>query len=112
MDERSQKKASALRSPAVANNLAAMGTGASKTNGASISPKERMVIERKLDELGSKIDKLTEQLKNLQAPPQDQKIIVESANGAEPGKKEDTAQQAKPQDVIYVRKSSDFSFYS
>lgn len=90
---------------AVGAGIAAAIAATSKTNVA-----EAGRIEKRIEELNAKFDRLSEQLKGLQpALPQQQKIEV----GAAPkeAEKKENAQQ-KPQDVIYVRKSSEFSFYN
>lgn len=104
-------------------NLAVMGAGiaaavaaANKSEAATV---EASKIEKSLSELSAKFDKMAEQLKVMQQqapspPPQQQKIEV-SASGAKEAEKKPEAtqqQQQKPQDVIYVRKSSEFSFYN
>jgi hypothetical protein len=70
------------------------------------------ILEKKIDDLGTKIERLAEHVKALQAPQTEQKIVVGDAGTAEPEKKPEGAQQAKAQDVIYVKKSTEFSFYS
>jgi hypothetical protein len=78
-------------------NLTAMGAGiaaaVAATNKSKAASAEASKIEKSISELSAKFDKMVEQLKIMwqQAPQQ---------------------QQQKPQDVIYVRKSSEFSFYN
>ena len=111
MDESSpQKRNRTLDAVIAAISLAAMGNAAGSAKGQIQSDSDR--VERKIDELGSKIEKIAEQIKVLQAPQQEQKIIVPSATAADGDKKPEGAQQAKPQDVIYVRRSTEFPFYS
>jgi hypothetical protein len=45
-------------------------------------------------------------------PQQQQKIEVGASGPKEAEKKPEATQQQKPQGVIYVRKSSEFSFYN
>ena len=73
---------------------------------------ESGVLEKKIDDLGAKIERLVEQVRALQAPQNEQKIVAGMESTAEPEKKPEGVQQAKAQDVIYVRKSTEFSFYS
>jgi|SRR5687768_2746033 hypothetical protein len=111
MDESSpQKRNRTLDAVIAAINLAAMGNVAGSANGQSLSDAKR--VENKIDELGSKIERMAEQIKALQAPQQEQKIIVGNATAADGDKKPESLQQTKPQDVIYVRKSTEFPFYS
>jgi hypothetical protein len=70
------------------------------------------ILEKKIDDLGARIERLTEQIKALQVPQTEQKLVVGAASAAEPEKKQEGVQQAKAQDVIYVKKSTEFSFYS
>lgn len=108
MDESSsQKRNRTLDTVVAAVNLAAIGAAARTAKGQDA---ER--LEKKIDELGAKIEKIAEQIKVMQAPQQEQKIIVGTASAAEGDKKPEGVQQAKPQDVIYVRKSTEFPFYS
>ena len=112
----SHKKNKALDAVVAAINLAAMGAAVTATSRNSDVPSiEAERVERKINELSAKLDRIAEQLKNLQVPSQDQKVLVASGNTAEADKKPEATQQqqqAKPQDVIYVRKSSEFQFYS
>lgn len=109
MDERSsQKKFKTIDAVIAAVNLAAMGSAIGSTR----SSRDEMLLEKKLDDLGTKIERLEQQVKSLQPPLGEQKISVAAANSAEPDKKPEGVQQAKNQDVIYVRKSTEFSFYS
>jgi len=135
MDESSsQKKTKTIDAVIAAVNLAAMGVALSskveeKTSDGDDdhrgSSDKRAAVEKRLDELAEKLDRISEQLKVLQGPQQEQQKVVAAAStttttatatGAVDGddKQPENAgtQQAKPQDVIYVRKSSDFSFYS
>jgi Skp family chaperone for outer membrane proteins len=90
-------------------SMAAMGAGiaaaviaTSKTKAASSSSGR---IEKSVIELNSKFDRIFDQLKSIQPE------INATAKEAEK-KPEGAQQRGKPQDVIYVRKSSDFSFYN
>lgn len=109
MDEgSSQKKNRMMDAVVAAVNLAAMG---SAVNSSAVA-KESTIIEKKIDELGAKLERLSEQIKSLQAPQQEQKLAVASDNPAAVDKKPEVVQQVKAQDVIYVRKATEFSFYS
>ncbi len=95
-------------------NMAAMGAGiaaaviaANKSKSASTDAKR---IEKSVGELNAKFDKISEQLKSMQP-----KIEVPATTTKEAEKKPENGTQQqppKPQDVIYVRKSSEFSFYN
>ena len=64
-------------------------------------------VEKSISELNAKFDRISEQLKSMQPEV--------STTTKEAEKKPESAQQphnSKPQDVIYVRKSSEFSFYN
>ena len=109
MDEGSyQKKNKTLDAVVAAVNLAAMGSAVNSSARADESTR----VEKKIDELGAKLERLSEQIKALQTPNQEQKLAVASENPAEADKKPDSMHQPKAQDVIYVRKSTEFSFYS
>jgi hypothetical protein len=90
-------------------NMAAMGVGiaaavmaANKSRSTSADADR---IEKSIGELNQKFDRITEQLKS--AHPE----LSTATKEAE--KKPESAQQpSRPQDVIYVRKSSEFSFYN
>ena len=111
MDESSQKKK--FDAIVMAINMAAMGAGiaaavlaANKSKSASTDAAK---IEKSISDLNAKFDRITEQLKSMQPE-------VSTAT-KETEKKPENAQQphnsSKPQqDVIYVRKSSEFSFYN
>lgn len=109
MDE-SQKKKS-FDAIITAINMAAMGAGiaaaaiaAGKSRAAGADASR---IEKSISELNAKFDRISEQLKSMQQPE------VGAATTREAGKKpEGGSQQHKQQDVIYVRKSSEFSFYN
>ena len=109
MDESSQRKKS-FEAIITALNMAAMGAGiaaaviaASKSKAASADAGR---IEKSISELSAKFDRMSEQLKNIQPEVNTTTKEVEK-------KPEGAAQpHSKPQDVIYVRKSSEFSFYN
>lgn len=63
-------------------------------------------VEKSISDLNAKFDRISEQLKSLQPE------VNTTTKEAE--KKPESTQQphSKPQDVIYVRKSSEFSFYN
>jgi hypothetical protein len=103
-------------------NLAVMGAGiaaaVAATNKSKAASAEARKIEKSISELSAKFDKMVHQLKVMQqqAPQQQQQKIEVSASGAKDAEKKPKAtqqqQKKKPQDVIYVRKSSEFSFYN
>ena len=110
------KKSKSFEVIITAINIIAMATGIasaaiaankSKTTGANACR-----IEKSVGELNSKFDKISEQLKSIQPA----KIEAPSTTAKEAEKKPDGAtQQHQPrpqQDVIYVRKASEFSFYN
>jgi len=108
MDE-SQEKKKGFDAIIAAINLVAMGAGiaaavvaANKSKAVSADAGR---IEKSIGELNNKFDRMTEQLKSVQPEV--------SATTKEAEKKPENAQpHGKPQDVIYVRKSSEFSFYN
>ena len=109
MDEGSyQKKNRTLDAVADAVNLAVMGSAVNSSAGAEESAR----IEKKIDQLGAKLERLSEQIKALQVPQQEQKVAVASANPADADKKPEVMQQVKALDIIYVKRSTEFSFYS
>jgi hypothetical protein len=104
-------------------NLAVMGAGiaaaVAATNKSKAASAEARKIEKSISELSAKFDKMVQQLKVMQqqVPQQQQQQKIEvSASGAKEAEKKPKAtqqqQKKKPQDVIYVRKSSEFSFYN
>jgi hypothetical protein len=104
-------------------NLAVMGAGiaaaVAATNKSKAASAEARKIEKSISELSAKFDKMVQQLKVMQqqAPQQQQQQKIEvSASGAKEAEKKPKAtqqqQKKKPQDIIYVRKSSEFSFYN
>jgi t-SNARE complex subunit (syntaxin) len=108
MDESSQRKKS-LDAVITAINMVAMGAGiaaaiiAANKNRATGANADR--IEKSISDLNVKFDRIAEQLKSTQPEA--------STTTKEAEKKPENAQQPhKPQDVIYVRKSSEFSFYN
>jgi hypothetical protein len=116
MDESSHQAKKPMGSDAIitAINMATMGAGivaavfaASKSKSASADAGR---IEKSVNELNAKFDKISEQLREMQPS----KIEVPAITGKEAEKKPDSTpqQQPKPQDVIYVKKSSEFSFYN
>jgi hypothetical protein len=111
MDEVSQKKK--IDAIVTAINMAAMGAGVAAAVLAANKSKsvntDAARIEKSISELNAKFDRITEQLKSMQPE------VAAATKEAE--KKPEGAQQphnsTKPQqDVIYVRKSSEFSFYN
>lgn len=115
MDESSHqaKKPKGFDAIITAINMAALGAGiaaavvaANKSKSASADAGR---IEKSVNELNAKFDKISEQLKEMQPA----KIEVPATTAKEAEKKPDSVpQQPKPQDVIYVKKSSEFSFYN
>ncbi|HEX7031678.1 MAG TPA: hypothetical protein VF172_01635 [Nitrososphaera sp.] len=110
-DESSQKKKS-FDAIITAINMAAMGAGIAAAVFAANRSKSVSAdadrIEKSIGELKGKFDMISQQLKSMQPEV--------SAAAKETEKKPESAQQpnAKPQqqDVIYVRKPSEFSFYN
>jgi len=90
--------------------MAAMGAGiaaaviaASKSKAAGADADR---IEKSIGELNEKFDRISEQLKGMQ-------LEVGTATKQSEKKLEGAQPHGKPQqDVIYVRKSSEFSFYN
>jgi hypothetical protein len=118
MDEFSQqtRKPKGFDAIITAINMAALGAGiaaavvAANKSKSTSGDAER--VEKSVNELNAKFDKISEQLKGIQQP--SAKIEVPATTTKEVEKKPDgmPQQQPKPQDVIYVRKSSEFSFYN
>ena len=107
MDESSQKKK--FDAIVTAINMAAMGAGIAAAlfaaNKSKTANTEADRIEKSIGQLKGKFDTITEQLKSMQPEV--------SAPAKQSEKKPESAPQPqKPQDVIYVRKSSEFSFYN
>jgi flagellar hook-basal body complex protein FliE len=107
MDESSQKKKS-FDAIITAINMAAMGAGIAAAvlaaNKSKSANADAARIEKSISELNNKFDRM---LKTMQPEV--------STTTKEAEKKPEGAQQphSKPQqDVIYVRKSSEFSFYN
>jgi peptidoglycan hydrolase CwlO-like protein len=107
MNRSSQKKKdfaaiiSAMDMAAMGAGIAAAVIAANKSKDASADPGK---IEKSISELNEKFDRISEQLKSMQPE------INTTTKEAE--KKQNAQQPPKPQDVIYVRKSSEFSFYN
>ena len=112
MDESSQQRKKNLDAIVAAISTATMGAGiaaaaiaAGKYNSASVDAAR---IEKSISELNSKFDRIAEQLKSIHPEI--------SATAKEVEKRQESVQQphkGKPQqEVIYVRKSSEFSFYN
>ena len=96
---------------AMATGIAAAAIAANKSKTAGVNASR---IETSVSQLNSKFDKISEQLKSIQPS----KIEAASTTTKESEKKPEggaTQQQhqSRPQqDVIYVRKASEFSFYN
>lgn len=111
------KKSKSFDAIITAINMAIMGTGIAAaviaTNKSRSASSDAKRIEKSVGMLNNKFDKLSEQLKNIQHPA---KLEVTAAATKESEKKPDVGaqqQQQKPQqDIIYVRKASEFSFYN
>jgi seryl-tRNA synthetase len=103
-------------------NLAVMGAGIAAAIAAANKSKAARVeaskIEKSISELSAKFDKMAEQLKVMQhqAPPQQQQKIEVGASGAKEAEKKSRGSPAAAAKAagrnIYVRKSSEFSFYN
>ena len=97
--------------------MAAMGAGIAAAVVAAGKSKatssEAARIEKSVSELNAKFDRISEQLKSIQ-PAAKIEVAAAAAKEAEkrPEGTQPQQQQQKPQDVIYVRKSSEFSFYN
>ena len=92
-------------------NLAVMGAGiaaaVAAANKSTAARVEASKIEKSINELSAKFDKMAKQLKVMQqqaAPPQQQQKIEVGASGPKEVEKkpEATQQQKKPQGVIYT----------
>jgi hypothetical protein len=109
MDEFSQKKRG-VDAVITAINMAAMGVGIAAAIIATSKSKATSVdairIEKSISELCGKFDRISEQLKSVQPEA--------STPAKEIDKKPESPHQthSKPQDVIYVRNSSEFPFYN
>ena len=95
---------------AMATGIAAAAIAANKSKTAGVNASR---IETSVSQLNSKFDKISEQLKSIQPS----KIEAASTTTKESEKKPEGAtqqqHQSRPQqDVIYVRKASEFSFYN
>ena len=112
------KARAAVDAVVVAVNLAAMGAGIAAALSAQRSKRaakvEASAVEKSVQDLNAKVEKISEQLRRLQPPVEAPAGSEKSKDGTE--KKPDsgqTAQQAQQkQEVIYVRKASEFSFYN
>jgi hypothetical protein len=104
-------------------NLAVMGAGIAAAIAAANKSKAARVeaskIEKSISELSAKFDKMAEQLKVMQqqqAPQQQQQKIEVGASGAKEAEKKSRGSPAAAAKAagrnIYVRKSSEFSFYN
>lgn len=116
-----QKKATTAKSVdaiITAINMAAMGAGIAAAVAAAGKSKttsaEAARIEKSVSELNAKFDRISEQLKSIQQPAAKMEMPANAKESAEkkPESAQQPQQQQKPQDVIYVRKSSEFSFYN
>lgn len=108
MDEPSQRKRN-LDAVITAINMMAMSAGIAAAviaaNKSKATGTDAGRIEKSISDLNAKFDRISEQLKSVQPEA--------STTTKEAEKKPENAQQPhKPQDVIYVRKSSEFSFYN
>jgi t-SNARE complex subunit (syntaxin) len=110
MDESSQRKGN-FDSVIAAINMVALGAGiavaVAAVNKSKAQGAETGRIEKTISELNAKFDRISEQLKSVHPE------IDTTAKEVE--KKPEGAPQPnnnKSQDVIYVRKSTEFSFYN
>ena len=111
------RKTRSFDSIITAINIIAMGAGfaaaaiaASKSKTASVDANR---IEKSVNELNSKFDKISEQLRSLQPSKMQVSVAAAKESDRKPDSTAPQQQQPKPQqDVIYVRKSSEFSFYN
>lgn len=119
MDESSNqttKKSKSSDSIITAINMIAMGAGIAAAiiaaNKSKTASKDASRIEKSVSELNAKFDKISDQLKTIQQQPAKVDDPVSSSKKAD-GVAQQQQQQPKPQqDVIYVKKSSEFSFYN
>lgn len=114
MDDESSQKKKSFDAIITAINMAAMGAGiaaavfaANKGKSASTDAEK---IERSISELKSKFDMVSQQLKNIQ--PEVRAATKEVEEKPESTQQQPNAKSQQQQDVIYVRKSSEFSFYN
>lgn len=75
------------------------------------SQEHEVKIEKNVEMLNSKFEKLTETLKEPQKI-QKNDIPIKKVDAANQTDKKEVKAEQKNQDVIYVRKSTEFSFYS
>lgn len=118
MDESSNqttKKSKSSDSIITAINMIAMGAGIAAAiiaaNKSKTASKDASRIEKSVSELNAKFDKISDQLKTIQQPAKVDDPVSSSKKAD--GVAQQQQQQPKPQqDVIYVKKSSEFSFYN
>ena len=111
MDEQRKNSSRNLGMIFMAVNLISMGVNvvaAAATDRAKRqAAREADRIERAVSELEGKVDKISEQLRGIQAaPPTTPEVPKDNEKKPEP------KGQQKADDVIYVKKSSEFWFYS
>lgn len=117
MDESSNqttKKSKSSDSIITAINMIAMGAGIAAAivaaNKSKTASKDASRIEKSVSELNAKFDKISDQLKTIQQPAKVDDPVSSSKKADGVAQQQ---QQPKPQqDVIYVKKSSEFSFYN
>jgi septal ring factor EnvC (AmiA/AmiB activator) len=109
MDEPSQKKRN-FDAIITAINIAALGAGIAVAVAAANKSKapsaETGRIEKTISELNTKFDRISQQLKSVQPE------INTTAKETEKKPEGAPEPNKKAQDLIYVRKSSEFSFYN
>ena len=109
-----EKKPKGFDAFITAVNIAAMGAGIAAAviaaNKGKCANPDAGKIEKYVDEVNAKFDKISQQLKCIQPKIEDPATITKE--GEKKRENGSTQQQPKPSDVIYVRKSSDFSFYN
>ena len=112
MDDTSYKKNKTLESVVAAINMAAMGAAVALEKNFRIPNADVERVERKLDDLSQKIDGITEQLRSMHVTSRVQTAPFGTVNADKADKKAGVAPEAKSQDLIYVKKPSEFPFYS
>jgi phosphoribosylcarboxyaminoimidazole (NCAIR) mutase len=105
MDESPQKKKGFDALVTAINMGAGIAAAVIAANKSKEASTDAGRIEKSISELNTKFDRISEQLKSIHPE------VSTTTKQAE--KKPENAQLPhKPQDVIYVRKSSEFSFYN
>src|SRR5690606_7274077 len=113
MDDESSQKKKSFEAIITAINMAAMGVGiaaavfAANKRKSDNTDAER--IEKSIGELKDKFDMISQQLKNMHPGV---RATTKETENPENSPQPSAKPQQQQQDVIYVRKSSEFSFYN